>query len=236
MFRIIPAVDLKNGKVVRLRQGREREITFEAENPVEIAKNWVKRGARSLHVIDLDGAFKGKLKHENIIREILKLPVDIQVGGGIRDLKIAERLLNIGAKRVILGTLAALRVNDVRGFAEKWSNRVMIAIDSKAGKIAIRGWKEELKLKPVDLAKLYDDLEVSFLYTNVDVEGLGRGIDTKRIEEVVCKIERPVYVAGGISSVEDVKLIREIGAAGVVIGYALYSGKLKFEDLLKLET
>ena len=210
MFKIIPAIDLKDRRVVRLRQGKENEITFEAEKPIEIAKNWIKKGAKALHVIDLDGAFRGRLKHEDIIYEILKLPVEVQVGGGIRDFKIAERLLCIGAKRVIFGTLAVLKVSDVREFAEKWSGRVMIAIDSKAGRITIKGWKEKLNLKPVDLAKLYDDLEVSFLYTNVDVEGLGMGIDIKKIEEVVHEIENPVYVAGGISSIDDVKAIKEM--------------------------
>ncbi len=236
MFKVIPAVDLKNGKVVRLRQGKENEITFEAENPVEIAKNWVKSGAKVLHVIDLDGAFKGRLRHEKIIHEIVKLPVEVQVGGGIRDFKIAERLLNIGVKRVILGTLAVSKVEEVRRFAEEWSGRVMIAIDSRSGRVAVKGWKEVSELKPVELAKLYDDLDVSFLYTNIDVEGLGLGIEREKVEEIVCSVRNPVYVAGGISSVDDVKVIKEAGAAGVVIGYALYSGKLKFKELLKLET
>ncbi len=235
MFRVIPAVDLKGGKVVRLVQGREDAVTFQTENPVEVAEMWVKKGARCLHVIDLDGAFRGKLRHEDIICEILNLPVEVQVGGGLRDLKIAERLLAKGAERVILGTIAVEKVSEVRRFAKEWKRRVMVAIDAKKGKVAVRGWRDLTDLDPVELAKLYDDLEVSFLYTNIDVEGLVAGINTERIARVVEELKNPVYVAGGISSVNDIRTIKKLGAAGVVIGSALYTGKLKFEDALKVE-
>ncbi len=235
MFKVIPAVDLKGGEVVRLRQGRENEVTFRAKNPVDVARRWIEKGASVLHVIDLDGAFQGRLRHEEIIKKIVGLGVETQVGGGIRDFDVAERLLKLGAARVILGTIAVERVEEVREFAEKWPRRVMIAIDSKKGKVAVKGWKETLKVTPIELAKLYDDLEVSFLYTNIDVEGLVSGIEKEKIAEVVKKLNNPVYVAGGISSVEDVRFAKKVGAAGVVIGSALYTGKLKFEDAVRIE-
>jgi len=234
MFRVIPAVDLKDGKVVRLKQGKENEITFEAENPVEIAKNWVEKGARVLHVIDLDGAFQGKMRHEDIIAEIASF-AEVQVGGGIRDFKVAERLLELGVERVIFGTLAVERVEEVREFAESWERRVMIAIDSKKGRVAVKGWKETASLTPIQLAKIYDDLKVSFLYTNIDVEGLVSGIEREKIVEVVKALRNPVYVAGGITSVEDIRFAKKAGAAGVVIGSALYTKKLKFEEAIKVE-
>lgn len=234
MFRVIPAVDLKDGKVVRLRQGKENEVTFEAENPVEVAKNWVENGAKVLHVIDLDGAFQGKMRHENIIAEIASF-AEVQVGGGIRDFKVAERLLDLGVERVIFGTLAVEKVDEVREFAESWERRVMIAIDSKKGKAAVKGWKETASLTPIQLAKIYDDLKVSFLYTNIDVEGLVSGIEREKIAEVVKALRNPVYVAGGITSVEDVRFVKRAGAAGVVIGSALYTKKLKFEEAIKVE-
>ncbi len=235
MFRVIPAVDLKDGKVVRLRQGREDVVTFRADDPVRIAEMWVEKGAKVLHVIDLDGAFKGKLKHEDVIRKIVELGVEVQVGGGIRDFGVAERLLKMGVARVILGTLAVENVSGTREFAERWEERVMIAIDAKKDRIAVRGWKDVKDLKPLELAKLYDDLKVSFLYTNIDVEGLVSGIDKQKVREVVGKLRNPVYVAGGVASVDDVRFVKRIGAAGVVIGSALYTGKLKFEDALKVE-
>jgi phosphoribosylformimino-5-aminoimidazole carboxamide ribotide isomerase len=235
MFRVIPAVDLKDGKVVRLRQGKEKEITFSAEDPVGVATNWINRGARVLHVIDLDGAFQGKLKHEGIILKIVSLGVEVQVGGGIRDLKVAERLLELGATRVILGTLAVEKVEEVRNFANRWKGKVMIAVDVKGGKVVVKGWKEKTSLKPEDFIKLYEDLDVSFLYTNVDVEGLVSGID-REVMGFLRRLNRPFYVAGGISSLDDISFVKKLGARGVVLGSALYTGKIKLEEALKFES
>jgi len=234
MFRVIPAVDIKDRKVVRLRQGREEEVTFEAEDPVEVAKGWVERGAKVLHVVDLSGAFGGRLRHEEIVAEIAKI-AEVQVGGGIRDFETAERLFGLGVERVIFGTLAVEKVEELRKFAEKWEGRVMIAIDSKSDKVAVRGWKETCNLSPLQLAKLYDDLEISFLYTNIDVEGLVSGINAEKVMEIVKSLRNPVYIAGGISSVEDIRFAKRVGAAGVIIGSALYTKKLKFEEALKVE-
>jgi phosphoribosylformimino-5-aminoimidazole carboxamide ribotide isomerase len=234
MFRVIPAVDIKDGKVVRLRQGRENEITFEAENPVRVAKNWIERGAKVLHVIDLDGAFQGKLRHEREIREIISLGAEVHVGGGIRSLDLAEKLLNFGARRVILGTIAFERVGEVRKFAEQWKDRVIIAIDTKQGKVAVRGWKEKTEITPLEFARIYEDCEVSFLYTNIDIEGLAMGINRENLE-FLRKIKRPFYVAGGISSIEDILFIKKLGARGAILGSALYMGKIKLEEALRLE-
>ncbi len=234
MFRVIPAVDLKDGKVVRLRQGREEDVTFQTENPVEVARQWVEMGAKVLHVIDLDGAFKGRLRHENIIREIAKM-VEVQVGGGIRSFDVAERLFNAGVDRVIFGTLAVERMDELRNFAAEWEGRVMIAIDARKDRVAVKGWKEVLELSPLDLARKYDDLKVSFLYTNIDVEGLVSGIEREKIHSIVKSLQNPVYVAGGITSLEDIRFAKKCGAAGVVIGSALYTKKLKFEDAIKVE-
>ncbi|MEM0202372.1 MAG: 1-(5-phosphoribosyl)-5-[(5-phosphoribosylamino)methylideneamino]imidazole-4-carboxamide isomerase [Archaeoglobaceae archaeon] len=235
MFRVIPAVDLKDGKVVRLRQGKENEIIFSSENPLEVAKSWVEKGAKVLHVIDLDGAFQGKLRHEEIIHDIISLGVEVQVGGGIRSFEIAERLLRLGAKRVIFGTLAIERVEEVKEFAEKWRGRVMIAIDAKKGRVAVKGWKSVTSLTPLEVAKLYEDCEVLFLYTNIDVEGLAKGIEKKSLE-FLRDLKRPFHVAGGISSLEDIEFVKSLGASGAILGSALYMGKIKFEDALRLES
>ncbi len=236
MFRIIPAVDLKDGKVVRLKQGREEEVTIEIDDPVRVARMWVERGARVLHVIDLSGAFGGGLRHEDIIMEIRKkVRAEMQVGGGIRSVEIAERLLENGIDRVILGTLAVKNVEAVKELAEKYPGRIMVAVDSKGGKVVVEGWRKRTELNPVEIAKLYENYDISLLYTNVDVEGLVSGIVLESVREVVERTELPVYVAGGISSREDVVRIKECGAVGVVIGSALYLGKLRLEDLLDLE-
>jgi len=228
---VIPAVDLKGGKVVRLIQGKRDKVTVELENPLEVAKMWIEKGAKVLHVIDLDGAFEGKLFHEDVIIEIANI-VETQVGGGIRSLEIAERLLNAGVERVIFGTLAVKNVKAVKRFAEEYPKRVMVAVDSKKGKVVVEGWVKKTELTPIEVAKLYEDCEVSLLYTNVDVEGLVSGVELEKIREVVEGTSLPVYVAGGISSLDDVRAIKRCGAVGVVIGSALYTGKVKLEELL----
>uniref|UniRef100_A0A7J2TIL6 1-(5-phosphoribosyl)-5-[(5-phosphoribosylamino)methylideneamino] imidazole-4-carboxamide isomerase n=1 Tax=Archaeoglobus fulgidus TaxID=2234 RepID=A0A7J2TIL6_ARCFL len=234
MFRVIPAVDLKDGKVVRLRQGREKEITFEAKDPVRVARNWIERGAKVLHVIDLDGAFQGKIRHEREIREIISLGAEVHVGGGIRSFDVAERLLKLGARRIIFGTIALERIEEVKEFANEWRDRIIIAIDSREGKVAVKGWKEKTKISPLELAKIYEDCDVSFLYTNIDVEGLAMGISRESLE-FLKKISRPFYVAGGISSIDEIVFVKKLGARGAILGSALYMGKIKLEEALKLE-
>ena len=236
MFRVIPAVDLKDGKVDRLRQGKENDVTVQLENPVEIAEMWVKKGARVLHIIDLDGAFKGRLRHEDVILEIReRVNAEIQVGGGIRSVDTAERLLSAGIDRVILGTIAVTNADDVKKLAEAYPKRVMIAVDARKDKVVVEGWKKPTDYTPAELARIYEDCDVSLLYTNVDVEGLVSGIVLEKIRDLVEKTSLPVYVAGGITTRDDVVRIKETGAVGVVIGSALYMNRLKLEDLLDLE-
>ena len=234
MFRIIPAVDIKDGKCVQLRQGNESDVIFESEDPVSVARKWVEAGAKSLHVVDLSGSFQGRLVHEDIVLEISQL-AEVQVGGGIRNAETVRRLLDIGVDRVIIGTMAVERSDVVKKLAQEFPGRIIIAIDSRHGNVVVRGWRESTCLSPVDLARVYDGYGVSFLFTNVDVEGLMRGVDEEAVRKVVEAIDRPVIVSGGITSMEDVKKVKNAGAAGVVVGSALYTGKLKLEELLSLE-
>ncbi len=234
MFRVIPAVDIKDGRCVQLRQGNERDVIFESDSPLEIAKMWVERGARVLHVVDLSGSFEGKLRHEDVILRISQL-AEVQVGGGIRDPETAERLLKRGVDRIIFGTIAIENSDVVKELAEKYPSRIMIAIDSRGGRVVVKGWKEDTCMFPEDVARVYEEYDVSFLFTDVNVEGLMKGIDEEAIKKVVSSTERPVYVAGGISSAEDVLKIKKAGAAGAVIGSALYTGKINYEKLISME-
>ncbi|AKG92256.1 1-{5-phosphoribosyl}-5-{{5-phosphoribosylamino}methylideneamino} imidazole-4-carboxamide isomerase [Geoglobus ahangari] len=234
MFRVIPAVDIKDGKCVQLRQGKEDDVIFEGDDPVIVARSWVEKGARVLHVVDLSGSFKGRLAHEDVILEISEL-AEVQVGGGIRDAETARRLLDLGVERVIVGTMAIERSDEVRRLAEEYPKRIMVAVDSRGGNVVVRGWKKNTCLSPVEVMKMYSDLDVSFLFTNVDVEGLMRGIDEVAVRRVVESTDKPVIVSGGITSKEDVEKVKNVGAAGVVVGSALYTGKLRFEELLSLE-
>ncbi len=236
MFEVIPAVDLKDGKCVQLQQGQAEKVLVSLKDPVKIAVNWMERGAKTLHIVDLSGTFGGNLYHEKIIFEIVRESknrnVTTQVGGGIRNAKIAENLLGKGVDRVIVGTLAFENPDTVKALAKKYPERIIVAIDSKGGKVVVKGWKEKTDLSPTEFASIYDGYDIFLLYTNVDVEGLMKGVNLDVIRNIVDNVNFPVYVAGGISSVDDVLNIKKTGAKGVIIGSALYTNKLKFEDLI----
>lgn len=237
-MKIIPAVDIKDGKCVQLVGGRLGTEKFYGD-PVKVAEQWVDKGAEILHVIDLDAALGtgGNLSKIIEIRNLLDIP--IQVGGGIRVYEDAERLLDAGIERIIAGTFA---VNDYfNGFKnlsklnEKFGkDRVIVAVDSKSGKVVIKGWQESTGFMASEFIKNFNDLAWGFLYTDVDVEGQMKGVNLSGIKKVVSATELPVIISGGISSAEDVKNIRDAGAWGVVLGKALYEGKIKFEELIKI--
>ncbi|MHC1610318.1 MAG: 1-(5-phosphoribosyl)-5-[(5-phosphoribosylamino)methylideneamino]imidazole-4-carboxamide isomerase [Candidatus Methanospirareceae archaeon] len=244
-FEVIPAVDLKGGRCVQLRQGKKEDVIFSSvEDPVEIAKRWVVEGASRLHIIDLDAALQEGQNNFGIIKRIAESKgvlgkVKIQVGGGIRSYEVAVTMLEIGGgagvDRIIFGT-AALKspqlIEDV--VAEFPSERVMVALDVIKGKVAIDGWREVTGIDAKEAAKQAEQIGAgSLLFTNIDVEGLMTGIEPGIIEEFVSSVNVPVVIAGGVSSVEDVMRIRDAGASGVVIGSALYKGKIKFNDLIK---
>lgn len=235
MFRIIPAVDLKDNKCVQLRQGKANDVIISLDDPVSIAKMWAKK-VKVLHIIDLDGAFGGRLKHEEIINEIRKkVSCEIQVGGGIRDSETVENLISLGFDRVIVGTMAVEKKDEILELAEKYPGKIMVALDSRKDRVVVRGWSEKTDYSPSELAEMYSSYDVSFLYTNVDVEGLMKGIAIERIQKLVSLTQHHVYVAGGITTVEDVENIKKTGAAGVVIGSALYTGRLKIDEVIWMD-
>ena len=239
-FEIIPAIDIMGGRCVQLRQGKKEDMIFSVENPVEIARKWVEEGARRIHIIDLDGAFQEKRTNFRLIKDIaetkvVKEKVNIQVGGGIRSHETAIKFLEIGVDRIIFGTAALKLPHLIERVAKEFSpERVMVALDARRGKIAIDGWREVTELEAKEVAKETERMGAgSLLFTNIDVEGLTKGIEMKRIEEIVDSVNLPVVVSGGVSSIEDIKGIKESGASGVVIGSALYMGKIDFKDLLR---
>jgi phosphoribosylformimino-5-aminoimidazole carboxamide ribotide isomerase len=210
-------------------------VIIALDNPVEVARMW---GGKSkvLHIIDLSGAIGGKLVHEDIIAEIREnFSGEIQVGGGIRSREPIERLISIGIDRVIAGTMAVERMNEVKELAGKYPGKIMVALDAREDRVVVRGWSEKTAFSPQSLAKEYEDFDVSFLYTNVDVEGLMKGIVLEKIQNLVNLTVNPVYVAGGITTKDDVRNIKNSGAVGVIIGSALYTGKVKFDELIELE-
>jgi phosphoribosylformimino-5-aminoimidazole carboxamide ribotide isomerase len=239
---VIPAIDLRGGKCVQLRQGkREAEIFSTTESPVEIARTWVMQGAGRIHVIDLDAAFQEAKNNFAWIKKIaesngVRGKAKIQVGGGVRSYENAVRLLDVGVDRIIFGTAALKSPQLIEAVANAFSSeRVMVALDARAGKVAIDGWREVTGKDATEAAKQAEAMGAgSLLFTNIDVEGLMNGIELGIIEAFVSSVSIPVVISGGVTTVEDVKRIREAGARGVVIGSALYTGKLNFEALMEV--
>lgn len=235
MFLVIPAVDLKAGRCVQLRQGREEEVIMELEEPVKVAREWERLGAPRLHVVDLDGAIRGRRRNEEVLREILRsVRIPVQFGGGIRSVREAEKLLELGVSKVILGTLALEDPGSLAGIAERHGReRLIVALDSRGGEVVVRGWRKQTGVRASRIVGRFEPYAGEVLYTNVDVEGLMRGIDEEAVREVVNATSMGVIVSGGVSSVRDVRRVKALGARGVVIGSAIYTGKLDYREALR---
>jgi len=205
-------------------------------SPVEAAQRWVAEGARYLHVIDLDAAMGSGDNFEQVAEVLASISVGVEVGGGIRSAERACELLGIGADRVILGTAAVKNpqlVRDLVGLAG--GARVMVALDVRAGKVAIEGWRTRTEKSAVALANDFERMGVgSVLFTNVDVEGSMKGLDVKAIQGLTRAVKIPVFVAGGVASLDDVLLAKDAGAAGLVVGMALYEGKFTLKQAMEV--
>ncbi|MDY6930970.1 MAG: 1-(5-phosphoribosyl)-5-[(5-phosphoribosylamino)methylideneamino]imidazole-4-carboxamide isomerase [Halobacteriota archaeon] len=233
-FEVIPAVDLRNGRCVQLVQGVKESEIVSLDDPVGMAEHWVSQGAKRLHLIDLDGAFQERRRNLGIIREIIRSSeLPLQVGGGIRTFDDASSLLNIGVDRVILGTAAIKNPEMASKLADEFSaDRIMVALDSKGGEVKIEGWTEGSGLSPIEVALNCRDFVGSFLFTNIDVEGLLGGIQLDPIIDLVRATDIPVIVAGGISQMEDIEKVVSSGANGVVIGTAIYKKKIILKEAI----
>lgn len=224
---VFPAVDILGGRCVQLVQGR-RETATVFGDPLDCARRWVAAGAEALHVINLDGAFGESGANAEIIRGILReTGVFMQLGGGIRSVDDARSWLDLGIDRVILGTLAVRDPGSVRTLSgEAGPSRVMASVDARAGRVVVEGWRAP-EGDYLEWARRFQELGAgSLLYTNVDVEGLQQGISTEPVERLLGATGLPVVVAGGVTTIGDVATLKGLGAAGVVLGSALYSGKI----------
>ena len=235
---IMPAVDIKNGKCVQLVQGKPGTEQVIIDNPEKVAKKWEDEGAEIIHVIDLDGALETK-DNLNTIEKILKeVNVPIQLGGGIRSIEYAEKLLNLDIERLIIGTMAIENPNTIKKLSEEFgSERIMVSLDSKDSKVVIKGWKEKIDKKATDISREFQEAGAgSILFTNVDVEGLLSGFDIQPAIDLVNSVDIPIVYSGGITTLEDLKKLTNTGVKGVVIGSALYKNKINLIDALKLQS
>nr|WP_321496833.1 1-(5-phosphoribosyl)-5-[(5-phosphoribosylamino)methylideneamino]imidazole-4-carboxamide isomerase [uncultured Methanolobus sp.] len=239
-FEVIPAVDMRNGKCVQLVQGVPGSEMISIDDPVAVAKDWVSQGAKTLHLIDLDGAIDGKRKNAPIIEKIVKeckpLGMKIQVGGGIRSFENAAELLNLGVDRVILSTAAINNPQLVKELTDEFgSEHINVALDSKNGKIAIDGWKKESEFTAVEMGIKFEELGAgSILFTNIDTEGLLQGVNTAPTKELVRSVTIPVIASGGVTKLEDLIALKNTGAKAVVVGSALYTGKFTLPEAINI--
>jgi phosphoribosylformimino-5-aminoimidazole carboxamide ribotide isomerase len=233
-MKIFPAVDILGGQCVQLVQGKRESATVFGD-PLACASRWLDQGATALHVVNLDGAFGSSSKNASLIRDLIRRSgVEIELGGGIRSVEDARRWLETGVDRVIISTLATQDPGCIRTLAREFgSSRVMPGVDAKGGQIAVHGWQETAG-DYLSWAKKFEEMGAgSLLYTNVDVEGLQQGIRPEPVKRLIGNVGIPVVVAGGVSSRGDVVALRDARAWGVVLGSALYSGKITLKDALE---
>jgi phosphoribosylformimino-5-aminoimidazole carboxamide ribotide isomerase len=236
---IIPAVDIKEGRCVRLSQGLADRETVYSDDPVAMACHWDEEGASLVHVVDLDGAFNGQPANANIVKKIIhNSSIDIQVGGGIRNLQAIESYVNAGAYRVILGTIAQEDPKFVADACREFPGKIMVGIDARDGNVAIKGWVEVSDKKATDLARQLETCGVSgYIFTDISRDGMLQGPNLKSICEFVDHTSLPVIASGGVSrlkDVEDLLALEPNGIAGIIIGKALYDKNITYPQTLKL--
>ena len=238
---IIPAIDLKEGKCVRLQQGAMDKVTVFSDDPAAMAGQWMKQGARRLHVIDLNGAAAGRPKNEPAIRAIAQAlggKVPIQLGGGIRDLDTIEMLLDAGVSYVIIGTAAVKTPGFLHEACTAFPGHVMVALDAKDGKVAVDGWSKMTGHEVLDLARKFQDYGVeAIIYTDIGRDGMMTGVNIKATVALAQALSVPVIASGGINGLDDIKSLCKVeheGITAAITGRAIYEGKLDFAAAQKL--
>jgi len=234
-MRIYPAVDIYDGKCVRLKEGNLAKMEMFYENPVDAAKMWEQKGAKALHIIDLNGAFDGKMGNSKVIEKIIgSVGIPVQVGGGLRNVSDIKEAFNTGAARVIIGTAAVLDEELLETGLKKYIDKIIVSIDAKDGNVAINGWVNISEFSAYNFAyKIVGKGFRNIVYTDIAKDGLLKGPNFDGIEKM-CNVEGARIIAsGGITSIDDILAIKETGAEGVIIGKALYAGILKLEDAIK---
>ncbi len=234
---VIPAIDLKDGQCVRLQQGKKDAVTVYSRDPVATAKKWESYGARVLHIVDLDGAFTGEQKNlESILRIRKSVKLIMQAGGGIRDIVTVDRLVSAGINRVILGTSAIEDSSLVVEACNKFPGKVLVGIDAKQGKVAVKGWEEVSSIGAKELAKRVETVGVAgIIYTDISRDGMLTGPNIPALEEMVNTVDIAVIASGGIATIEDIRSLFKIKKLwGVITGKAIYSGSLDLKEAIRL--
>jgi phosphoribosylformimino-5-aminoimidazole carboxamide ribotide isomerase len=235
---IIPAIDLKEGKCVRLLQGDFEKVTVYGNDPAAMARSWQEQGAERIHVVDLDGSLAGSPKNRAQILAIVRaVSLPVEVGGGIRDLKTIDEYLGMGVRWVILGTAALRDKHLVREALRAYEGRIILGIDAADGKVAVQGWTEKTSASPAALARQYESEGLAaVIYTDIKRDGMKTGVNIEATKALAEAVNIPVIASGGVAGIEDIIKLKEIEAAGVtgvIIGKALYSGEISLAEAIK---
>jgi phosphoribosylformimino-5-aminoimidazole carboxamide ribotide isomerase len=236
---IIPAIDIKDGRCVRLKQGRMSDETIFSNTPEDMAVRWVEQGAKRLHLVDLNGASQGKPVNKRTIEKIIRaVPVPIQLGGGIRDMDTIKSYFDLGLHYLILGTAAHKDPGLVEEACDKFPGQIVLGIDAKENRVALEGWREEIVLTPADLARRFEDVSLAaVIYTDIHRDGMKTGPNVDATRALAADIQTPVIASGGISSLSDVfelSTLSEIGVIGMITGRALYDGSLDLVEAIRV--
>jgi phosphoribosylformimino-5-aminoimidazole carboxamide ribotide isomerase len=236
-FTIYPAIDLRGGKVVRLKEGDPARLTAYSDDPAETARRWLEAGTRWLHVVNLDGAFgENDVLNRSALESILKTGAQVQFGGGIRSLAAVDQALELGVSRVILGTIVIEQPNVVAKALKKFGpERIAVGIDARDGLVRVRGWKEDSGVKATDLVLQMPDLGLrTVIFTDVSRDGLGSGLNIPSTRALAEASGLDVIASGGVHTLEDVSAAREANLAGAIIGRALYEGTIDLKEAIRI--
>ena len=235
---IFPAIDIKDGKCVRLIKGDFNQMTFYEKSPFDQVKIYFQNGFNNIHIVDLDGALKGKPSNSSIVKEIIKnFKLKIQIGGGIRTIEDVDSWIKNGVDKVIIGTAAVENKNLLKTACEKFENKIAVAVDVKDGFIYLSGWKKQTNILASDFLKEVQNFGISrIIYTDINKDGTKKGPNIKDTIELSSKVKIPFIISGGISSIEDVKNIKSLNNSnieGVIVGKSIYDGDIKINELAK---
>jgi len=236
---IIPAIDIKGGKCVRLEQGLMNKETIFSDNPEEIALQWERKGAKRLHIVDLDGAVYGKPFNKKDIKKILDtVSVPVELGGGIRDLDTIKEYIDLGIDQIIIGTIAYKNSHLVEVACKRYPGKIIVSIDAKDNYVSVEGWTEPTSITAIDLAKRFEDMGIAaFVYTDIQRDGMRSGPNIDGVREFAKNINVGVIAAGGVSSmkdIEDLLTLQKDGVSGIITGRALYDGLIKLEEAIDI--
>jgi phosphoribosylformimino-5-aminoimidazole carboxamide ribotide isomerase len=236
---IIPAIDLKDGRCVRLFQGDMDKETIYFEDPVDAARHWVNEGATILHIVDLNGAVQGRPVHTREIAAICQQSgLEVELGGGLRSLDAVETALDLGVSRVVIGTAAYDSAEFLRSLCKKFPHKIVVGIDARQGKVAVKGWKETTSMDAIELAKRCEQDGVSrIIYTDISRDGTGEGVNVDDTLKIARAVNIPIIASGGVATLDDIRrlipLVKE-GVEGVIVGRALYAKSFSLAEARKL--